>query len=110
MSSDGDNMSTDCVDDELYIKRFEVIEALLNDVVAVQVLNQRDDLAVESLDDQLDLVRSRNEFDHLLQSASTMLVESNSDHLWRGTANEFGALLISGIFQELLTEVIAKGI
>jgi len=110
VSSDSDHMSTDCVDDELSVGRLQVVETLLDDVIAVEVLNEGDDLTIKSFGDHLNLLRGRDEFDHLLQGPSAMLIESNSDHLRRGAADELGALVIIGIFQKLLAEVVAEGV
>jgi hypothetical protein len=58
MSSDDDALLANRVKDELSILSLEVVEALLNDVVAVQVLDELDDLSGESVDDHLDLLKS----------------------------------------------------
>lgn len=44
----------------------ETIETFLNDMIAVQILDEFYHLAVESIDDGLDLLRRRDEFYHLL--------------------------------------------
>lgn len=56
------------------------------------------------------LLRSGDEFDHLLQSASPMLIQSNLDHLRRSVVDEDRALVIVGEFQQFLTKVVAKGV
>lgn len=44
----------------------EAIETFLNDMIAVQILNELYHLAVESIDDGLGLLGRRDELDHLL--------------------------------------------
>jgi hypothetical protein len=65
----------------LGIFRGETVETLLDDMVAIEILDQIHNTITESLDDRLSLLRSRNELDHLLQSASAMLVQGDLDQL-----------------------------
>jgi len=110
VSTDNDNVVTDGVDDELNVFMLEVVETFLNNMVAVQILDKADNVTVESCRDHLDLDRTRDELDHLLKCTSAVLVESNLDHLRRRTLDESSALLVIGIFEELLAEVIAEGV
>ena len=55
MGANGDAILANSIEDELCILRLQVVQALLNDVVAVQVLNQLDDLVSKRKDDCLDL-------------------------------------------------------
>ena len=83
VSSDSDAMRTDRIEDELSILSLEMVQALLNDVIAIKILNQRHYLVAQSIDNGLDLeksvtnivkrnlmntnlLRSRDELDHLL--------------------------------------------
>ena len=79
-------------------------------MVAVQVLDELDHLTVESLDDGLDLLGRRDEFYHLLQSPGPVAVQSNVDHLWSGIVDQDRTLLIVGELEQLLAEIVAKGI
>jgi len=51
---------------DLSILGLQTVQALLDDMVAIEVLNELDNLALESVDDGIDLFASREEFDHLL--------------------------------------------
>ena len=110
MGTDDDTASANGVKYELCIFRRQMVETLLDDVVAVEVLDKRNDIISESLGDNLNLLRSRDELDHLLQGASTVLVECDLDHGWCGCADENGALVIVGKFEQLLAEVVAEGV
>jgi hypothetical protein len=83
VSSDSDAMRTNRIEDELSILSLEMVQALLNDVIAIKILNQRHYLVAQSIDNGLDLeksatnivkrnlintnlLRSRDELDHLL--------------------------------------------
>jgi hypothetical protein len=48
----------DGVEDELGFGRLEVVQALLDDVVAVQILDEVDDLTGQGFDDHLSLEAS----------------------------------------------------
>ena len=67
------------IKDKLGIIRGELVETLLNNVVAIQVLDEFDNLVAESVDDDLNLLRSGDELDHLLQRSGSVLVQSNTD-------------------------------
>jgi len=55
VSADGNAVGADGIEDELCILGREMVKALLDDVVTVQVLNEMDDLELQRLDDDLDL-------------------------------------------------------
>jgi len=50
-----DTIFTHCVEDELSILGLKVVEALLNDVVAVEILDKLDNLVLQGIDNHLDL-------------------------------------------------------
>lgn len=56
MSADGDAVLTYGIENKLSILRFEVVQALLNDMIAVQILDKLDNLVGESFDDHVDLL------------------------------------------------------
>lgn len=83
VSSDSDAMRTNRIEDELSILSLEMVQAFLNDVIAIKILNQRHHLVAQSIDNGLDLeksvtntvkgnlintnlLRSRDELNHLL--------------------------------------------
>lgn len=108
MSPDGHTVPANRIVDELGVLRSEAVQALLDYVVSVQVLDQLDHMVLESADDRLSLLRSRNEFNHLLQSPSAVLVESNPHELRRSAGHERHALVIVGVFHQLLAEVVSE--
>lgn len=55
VGTDNDTVVTNCIEDELSILGLEMVKALLDDVVSVQILDQSDDLATQSVDDHLNL-------------------------------------------------------
>lgn len=110
MGTDDDTASANSIEDELSVIRRQLVETLLDDMVAVEVLDERDDFVFQSLGDDLNLLRSRDELDHLLQSAGTVLVEGDLDHRGSSCANENSTLIIVGVFEQLLTEIVAKRI
>lgn len=55
MSSHFDAVSRNSIVDELIILRSKLVQALLNDVIAIQILNQCDNRKAESNDDGMDL-------------------------------------------------------
>ncbi len=55
MSPNDDTVLADSIEDELGIFGAEMIETLLDDMIAIQVLDQINDLAFQSMDDGLNL-------------------------------------------------------
>jgi hypothetical protein len=55
VSADGDAVMAHGIEDELRVLGFEVVQALLDDVVAVQVLNEVNHLVAQCIHDHLDL-------------------------------------------------------
>lgn len=83
VSTDSDAVRTNRIEDELSILSLEMVQALLNDVIAVKILNQWHHLVAQSIDNGLNLeksvtnivkrslintnlLRSRDELNHLL--------------------------------------------
>ena len=105
-----DAVSTDSIEDELCFLRGEVVQALLNDVVAVQVLDKGHNLVAKGVNDHVDLVASGDELNHLLEGTCAVLVQSDLDHVARSVEDQFSALIVGGELQKLLTKIVAEGI
>lgn len=86
----------------LSIIRRQPVEAFLNHMVSVQVLNQFHNLMGQSTYDSGDLLGSADEFDHLLERSGAVAVECNLDHLRRGVVDQDRTLFIIGEFQQFL--------
>ena len=110
VGSNLDAVSRDGVVDELIVLRCELVQALLDDVVTVEVLNEDDDVQAERDNDGVDLATRREEVNHLLDSARAVHVERDVDEvLGDGLADEV-ALLVGTELEKLLTQVVAEGI
>ena len=86
----------------------EAIQTLLDHMVSVQVLNQLDNVVLQGADHCLSLLRGRDELDHLLQSAGTMLIQRDIDKLGGGIVHEHCSLFVVRVFKQLLAQVVAK--
>ena len=94
----------------MVILRRKLVQALLDDVVTVEVLNEDDDVQAERDNDGVDLATRREEVNHLLDSARAVHVERDVDEvLGDGLADEV-ALLVGTELEKLLTQVVAEGI
>ena len=94
VSSNINTVGTNGVEDELSIGWGEFVEALLDDMITVQVLDKLNNSESESVNDRLNLTGCGDEFNHLLQSPSSMLVESNANKVVGGVLYENGAFFI----------------
>lgn len=103
-----DAVVSHCFEDESCIGWGKLVQTFLYHMISIQVLNQINDLVAESIDDSCDLVFSAHKFDHLLQCAGSMLVESDADKFMRGIFDQDGAFVIVAELEELLTEIVAK--
>lgn len=110
VGADNDTMSTNSLVDELGLLGVQAVQALLNDVVAIQVLDQIHDMVLQRIDNSLGLLGSGDELDHLLESAGTMLVQRDLNKLGSSVVNEGGALLVVGVLKKLLAQVVAERI
>lgn len=99
--------------DELVIFRDQPVQALLNDVVAVQVLDQADDVQTQGQDDRPDLLgpsRVGQEVDHLLDGSRAVHVERDADKIVGDGFADDVSLFIGRVFEQLLAEVVAEGV
>lgn len=110
VSCDFDTVSSDGVVDELVVFGREVVEALLNDVVTVEILDERDDVEIEREDQALNLTLSREEIDHLLNGASSVHVERDGNEFSSDRFNESVTLFVGSVLEETLSEVVGERI
>lgn len=120
----------------LVVIRSQLIKALLNYVVSVEILNQNDDMKTKRDDDGVDLSStmgisltkkklisgkmglvgkpnlsaSGQEINHLLNSTGSMHVQRDVDQVrGNGIADEV-ALFVRRILQQLLAKIVAEGV
>lgn len=105
---DFDAVCRDGVVNELVVFGREVVEALLDHVVAVQVLDERHDVEVEREDQALHLALRRQEVDHLLNGARSVHVERDRDELARDRFDQRVTLLVRRVLEEALGEVVGE--
>jgi len=110
MGTDSQGMGANCIEDELRILGAKVIEALLDDMVAIQVLDETYNILLESTHDGSDLSLSVNMLNHLLKCASSMLVDGNVGHMRSCVGDEGAALFRSALLKKLLAEIVAERI
>lgn len=108
MGADINAVSSDRVKDELRVNRSELVETLLDDVVTVEVLDELNDAVAKSADDDLNLSGGGDELDHLLQSPSAVLIESDADKVVRRVLDQNSALFVVTVLEKLLAEVVTE--
>lgn len=119
----------------LVVIRRQLIKALLNYMISVEVLNQNDDVKAERNDDGMDLggavgvglterlasnrkksigksnlSASGQEINHLLNSTSSMHVQRNIDEIRGNGITDEVALFIRRILKQLLAKIITEGV
>ena len=87
-----------------------MIQALLNHVVTVQILDQFHDATLQCFDDGVDLLRRIDEFDHFLKCPSAVAIEGNLHHLGCCVIYKDRTLVVGRVLKQLLAKIIAKGI
>ena len=65
----------------LEILNRKTVKALLDDMVAIKVLNQVNDMLLQGFNNRLDLLGVGKNLDHLLEGASAVLIKRNLNHL-----------------------------
>lgn len=92
------------------IFRVEAVKALLDHMVAIEILDQLNNPIMQSDDDHMNLLASGDKLNHLLQGTRAMLIESNLDHRGSGIVDQDCTLLVGGKFEKLLAKIISKRI
>jgi hypothetical protein len=110
VSSDFNAVGSDRVVDELVVFRREVVEALLNDVVSVEILDESNDVKVEGEDETLNLTLGREEVDHFLNGAGSVHVERDRNEFTSDRLDEGVTLFVGGVFEKALSEVVGERI
>lgn len=118
MGGNLDAVLSDSIVDELVIFWSELVEALLNDMVTIEVLDQSHHMKAKRENDRIDLSiiavislsPSGQKVDHLLNCSCTMHVKGDVDKLCRDGFTDDIALFVSGILQELLAQVVSERI
>lgn len=110
VGTDIDAVDSDGIKDELGVLGRELVQALLDNVVAVEILDELNHLVAESLDNDRHLLLGRDELNHLLQGSCSMLVQRNADEVMGGVQDKYGAILIVAELEKLLAQVVAERI
>lgn len=108
--ADIDAVESDRIEDELRVEGGKLVQAFLDNVVTIQILDQLHNLITQGLDNDLNLLWCRDELNHLLECASSVLVQGDADKVVRGVADQDGALLVVAELEKLLAEVVAERI
>lgn len=98
MGTNNHTIAPDSFVNELGVLGSEAVEAFLDNVVAIQILHQINNVILQRMDDCLSLLRGRDELNHLLQCAGSMLIQGNLDQLGRSIVDQSSALFVVGVF------------
>lgn len=110
VSTDAHAVGTNGLIDEIGCLSLQMIETLLDNMVAIQILHQLNHMVLQGTDDSLNLLAGGNALDHLLQRAGSMLVDGNIPQARGSIVDQHGSLLIVRIFKQFLAQIIAKWI
>lgn len=105
-----DTVLANRLEDESSVIGVQFVETLLNDVVAVEILDELNNLVAKSIFDELDLNWRGDMLDHLLEGSSTMLIQSNANHSLGCVLDQDGSLVIVAVLEQLLAKIVAEGI
>ncbi|KAI6769920.1 hypothetical protein HG530_004549 [Fusarium avenaceum] len=108
MSANLNTALANSVEDELSIGGSKLVEALLNDMVAIEILDQLNNFFTKCLDDEMNLLRGAHELNHLLKRACAVLVERNANHVLGSVLNQSSPLIVIAKLEELLAQIITK--
>jgi hypothetical protein len=118
-----------CCSAHLSILCFQMIQAFLDHMISVKILDHLNDSILERVDNDLNLefrdhqylmeIESDRKaylflvgqvFNHLLQCSGAMLIECDSNELRSCISNQDGTLLVVRVLEKFLTKIIAKRI
>ena len=109
MGGQYEHLASECLDNELEAGGFNCLDALLNHVVAILVLDTFEHIAVKFLDDQLLLIQ-RDGFEGLLDHPAAVHLESQWLDVRPQLTDQLRLLLGSAELEELLDHVVAEDI
>lgn len=72
----------DGIVDELVVFRLHFMQRALNDVIAVEILNELDDTTLQGVANRRNLLCGGEEIDHLLHSTRAVHILRNQHQLW----------------------------
>lgn len=98
------------IKDELSIDSSELVETLLDDMVAIEVLDQLHNAEAKGLNDDVDLLWQAHVLNHFLKGTGAVLVQGDADHVLGSVLNQDGSLVIVAKLEELLAQIITKGV
>jgi hypothetical protein len=100
----------DGVVNELIVLGRQAMQTALDDVVAVQVLDEQDDAGAQRLGDERHVRRRRQKLDHLLHGARAVHVFRDGDELRAHQLDNLQALRLVAMLEQLLAQVVAERI
>ena len=89
----------DGVVNELVVRRRKAMETSLDDMIAVEVFDERDNVGAKSLHNEIDVRRRCEEFDHLLDCAGSMHIFRNRYEMGGHQADDCRALIFSAMLE-----------
>jgi hypothetical protein len=110
VSGNFDAILSNSIVDKLIVTGRQSIEASLNHMVAIEILNEFDNTGLQCLDHELYLCRRGQALDHLLNGSCSMHVLGDQDEIRSYLLDDHQALLIIAMFEELLAKIVAKWI
>lgn len=110
VSSNFDAFLANCIKDELRVRSSKLVEAFLDDMVAVEVLDELNNTVAKGFDDEVHLLRSADLFNHLLKGSCSVLVESDAHHVLRRVLDQDSSFVVIAELEELLAQIITKRI
>lgn len=115
MGRDKDAVLGYCIVDELVVLGIELLQASLDDMITVEVLDELDDASFEMIDHSLDLCFGRivirpKTLDKLLCRAGPVDVEGDGDKVGSDPADNRSTLFGVAVVQQLLTQVVSEGV
>ena len=82
-------------------------------MVSVQILDERDDVHAQSVNERSDLLRLtrlRQEVDHLLDSPRSVHVQADTNEIAGDRVDDGRSLLFGRVLEQLLAQVVSKGV
>ena len=127
MSSDFNEIGSNGIVDKLVVFRNELVQTFLNNLivnpnlvesvraymVSVEILDERNDIHAESVDQSSDLLLLSwlsQKVDHFLNSSSPVHVETDPDEITSNRVDDGRSLLFGRILEQLLAKIVAERI
>mmetsp|Transcript_9391 Transcript_9391/g.34835 ORF Transcript_9391/g.34835 Transcript_9391/m.34835 type:complete len:211 (-) Transcript_9391:2052-2684(-) len=102
--------TSNCVVNELLVLGTQFLQASLNHMVSIQILDERNNVAFQGACHQFDLLGSTDALNKLLNCSGTVHIRGNFHEIIAHSTNDFRLVYIIAMLHQFLAQIVSKWI